>query len=387
MNTPDRIRPRSITLDVRPIDRSAYEETVAQYLRQFSGRPGVRAIGTFGGVGTPGVSDIDLLVVCDDDSGADLERASDEFRRQSPLREYLFRHDVYVIPVSGVGDLLHFHPCDSLTTLWGDQSLLAGCRTPDEAGRLLRTVLWNSSCWGRTAGYCGETGLSLRSLLVRIKAIVMSALHNCWLMPEDLPAPLPGTLEEVEAERREIVRAGERDQGAMAVALLHKVLDVLVESDRILATWLGRQGLVDGGGRTTLRLSEHQVVVCEGVGRRDGSMVHRHASTTHETYLPSFYQAVGALVAAPFLTIEPSLARLWRPSRETRVADALRRAADRWQVAFRANVDGAVRVGLHPFALHVYPFNVRRVDSPARRYAKRILGARGRTWLRARIHP
>ena len=91
--------------DLRPLSLADYEHVIEMYAAECSAIPGVSAIYQFGSVGAPGLSDIDLVVVLDDDAPLlcpDFERLSikHERWRSDPLVRACFIHDVYVCPRS-----------------------------------------------------------------------------------------------------------------------------------------------------------------------------------------------------------------------------------------------------------------------------------------------
>jgi hypothetical protein len=89
--------------DLRPLSLADYEHVIEMYAAECSAIPGVCAIYQFGNVGAPGLSDIDLVVVLDDDAPLlcpDFERLSIQHERwrREPLVGACFIHDVFVCP-------------------------------------------------------------------------------------------------------------------------------------------------------------------------------------------------------------------------------------------------------------------------------------------------
>ena len=87
--------------DLRPLSLADYEHVIEMYAAECSAIPGVSAIYQFGSVGAPGLSDIDLMVILDEDApldGAELQRLSvknERWRGEALIRD-CFVHDVYV---------------------------------------------------------------------------------------------------------------------------------------------------------------------------------------------------------------------------------------------------------------------------------------------------
>jgi hypothetical protein len=93
---PNEIMIRNLSLDLQLLALSIYEETISEYVTCFSRRKGVIWIGLLGSISSPGISDIDLMLICEDEYCRDVVLASNEFITQSPLYRYLFIHEVFV---------------------------------------------------------------------------------------------------------------------------------------------------------------------------------------------------------------------------------------------------------------------------------------------------
>ena len=385
---PVRVVPNSFSLDTQNLDMSVYEKAIGEYVDRFSRRKGVLWIGQFGSVTTPGLSDIDLILVGEDEWCRVLALDSKEFVTWSPLHRYLFIHDVDVVPHSGVKYLSYFHPLDNLRTLWGDFAILNELEQADDMIRLFRAVLWNSSCWSKTLHFCRQDGVSLRSLLIRAKSLVTGAVHNYRLIGNG--ASVDAAIHRVELERQRILSAHPSEQSELARASFWGAVQTLAKSDWDLSTWMIQEGLSDGHSkkRKKIRLSEKHVIIFDDSYESSQERFHQHVLGTHITYLPFFYYAMGFLVAQPYLYLEPGLSKLWDMRAAASIENVnIGRAAEDWNKAFLGHVKDFLRVGIPPMALNVYPFNVKRVDSMMRRFLKQVLPSRVRRWRRARLHP
>ncbi len=391
---PVEVMPKSFLLDTQNLDISVYEKVIEEYVHRFSRRKGVLWIGRFGAVTTPGASDIDLILVCEDEWCRVLALDSDEFVTQSPLHRYLFIHEVYVVPHSGVKYLSYFHSLNNLQSLWGDTTILNECEQPDNTIRLLRAVLWATSDWSKTLQLCQQDFVSLRSLLIRSKSLVTAAIHNYRLIGNE--ASVEAATHRIEQERQRIVRADPSDQGDLARASFWGAVRTLANSDWELSAWMTQEGLSDGHGeRKKIRLSEDHVIAFDDSYESTQENFHQHIRGMHVTYLPFFYYAIGLLAAQPVLSLEPGLSRLWDVRGAARCDNVkLKRAGDNWNHAFLENVKEFRRAGIFPLALHVYPFNVKRIDSimersvkQMTRCAKYVLPTGVRRWLRTQLCP
>jgi hypothetical protein len=379
------IKPGTLSLDIQSLPQSIYGETIEGFINCFSRHLGVLWIGQFGFISTPGISDIDLLLVCKDEDCKEIKFLSNEFITQSPLHQYLFIHDVFVIPQSGMKGLFFFHPLDNLRTLWGDPEILNECERVDEMIRLFRAVHWASSNWSKTLQLCGQDSVGLRSILVRSKSLVTAAYHNYFLMGHT--TSLSSITKQIDAERDQILNANPDEKSHLARAAFRNAIQTLAKSDWELNDWMIQKGLSNGFyERKKIWLSERHFLLFDNHRDFDPANFHQHSLGTHITHLPSFYYAIGFLVSQPYFQLEPSLSRLWDAKAATHFENVeMRLATDKWGVAFWENVNSFRTVGLQPLALDVYPFNVQRVDPIMIKLLKQVLPSNVRHWFRAQV--
>jgi hypothetical protein len=110
-----------------------YEQSIDSMVNRLRGFPGVRTIYQIGGVSTPGVSDIDLLVVFEDGASCD----------QNPLRDlssqdrYLYIHRLFGMSQSHFRDSFRYVFFHSYNHLWGErQEIPAGGNELEDAKRI-----------------------------------------------------------------------------------------------------------------------------------------------------------------------------------------------------------------------------------------------------------
>ena len=113
--SPNRVRYRCYPTQC---DRGAYENAVALYVDQVRKLPEVVGIGRYGNVSIPGISDIDLVVVTEEDisssSASQLSIANlPDFERN------LFMHEASVMPIGGLGHLSEHLDVSIVETVWG----------------------------------------------------------------------------------------------------------------------------------------------------------------------------------------------------------------------------------------------------------------------------
>jgi hypothetical protein len=95
-----------------------YEQAVAEYVSRVSRQPGVLGIYQIGSIGTPGVSDIDLVVLLEEDLRTVDPRAFD-IAEASPETRYLFMHRPFIVN-RGAAPSLHLHyRIEHIRLVWG----------------------------------------------------------------------------------------------------------------------------------------------------------------------------------------------------------------------------------------------------------------------------
>lgn len=101
-----------------PIEQqtAVYQNTLAKCVEVFSTYPGIRAIYQYGSVSTPGISDLDLLLVFDENSPS----IPYDWRKWFNSQErYLLLHNPSVISPSLLAEGVHITFLQGLNLLWG----------------------------------------------------------------------------------------------------------------------------------------------------------------------------------------------------------------------------------------------------------------------------
>lgn len=170
--------------DLVAMTAADYEGAVARYVGVCADLPGVRAIYQFGSVGAPGVSDLDLIVVLDDEvteGSADLARLSiahPSWRGDETLAR-CFIHDVLVCSVEVFRFIDWF-------IVGGEMTLVAGrpverCR-PDDANRVMIALVQGLDfCIGRLHEFArlgARPRVSMRWLIPQL----WSATHTLGIL-------------------------------------------------------------------------------------------------------------------------------------------------------------------------------------------------------------
>lgn len=166
-------KPTQVVDDVKHLTTDSYLKVIEKYLEDVTGYPGVCFVGQFGSMGSPGVSDIDLLVITRDEHFKAVRQRSKDIVQELPNGSYLFWHPVAVLPLSLVeaGNIIHFF--DNIQVLWGDEAIVGQLMKPAFHLSVINTIVWNSYFWSVVfrLGY-GRRGL--RFLLLVLGNIVKS---------------------------------------------------------------------------------------------------------------------------------------------------------------------------------------------------------------------
>ncbi len=162
--------------DLETVRSEDYANALDSFIGQVRGLSGLRAIGTFGHVRTPGISDIDVCLVVDDDRLASFRHALPAVIDSIPRGRYFFAHQAFILPRS----LAHLrrilfidHRIDALRCIHGDGDLFDHALEPTRASLILANVLWNSTVW-RTVTMSDFHRSSLRSSLLFLQTV-----YNC----------------------------------------------------------------------------------------------------------------------------------------------------------------------------------------------------------------
>jgi hypothetical protein len=383
------ILPKSLLPDVFPLGAAVYEAIVEDFVNHMSDDRGVLWIGKFGSLGTPGISDIDLLVVCREDAYPAVRRRTMQFARQSPIHRYAFLHDIVVVPQAALRYLIYFHELGHLQTLRGEPSMLDRFENPDENILLLRGLLFNSSLWGELLSMCQQDRLGLRQALIFSKGAATSAINNYQRMGNVRRAE--SIARHDKRQRQQILRAPPRQQCESGQAHLGQTMQALRQADWDLNDWLVAEGLAGyPATEMTVQLSRRQMLVFASLPGARQAALHQHIGDGHVTYLPPFYATLGHVAFQPFLPLVPRLSRIWRLSAQEQPQTPAMLAAGRaWTEAVRSTFREWERAGGEPWEVIPSPFYVREqgptVFQHLRHYAGAMLPARVRKSLRQRL--
>jgi len=336
--------PAQVADDLKPLAPADYDRAIALFVEAMAVHPGVRFLGQFGTVSTPGVSDLDLLVVAADEHYRAVCDQAFRVVQNVPNGPYLFWHPPAVIPLSLLPVTPAFHSLGHLRPLHGHVPLPAECTAPLSA---IRTVLWSSYFWSSVLSLSrGRPGL--RQLLLLLGNIAQSIGWDYHALGQ--AAERERALRRARESRQAVLAAPPSQRADLAVQHLAQALEAWLDADWNAQPWWNR--CLASQPSPALRLRTGPDTLIEFRHERDSSQ-----SPAVTLTLPSFY-------ADLILLLKPSFGpRFHLPGLDkTQVPD--RQSLDvSWQEAlsaFKAAAESirrfSHRIGLDELALFREPF-------------------------------
>ena len=186
-------QPRSIVQDILNLSYEDYEETIERFIDRLRRQVrGELAIYRFGEIRTPGISDIDLLVIVEDQEWKAAIQFVDEIVRSSELSAYLFVHPPLVIGSSLSPLIPYFHTIQNCKLVWENyQSRRLSNEYKDQQSRgicLLRHALWSS--YIRVAALeINDSDVGLRRILLLLNNLQMITVGANEFLDHPLSIP------------------------------------------------------------------------------------------------------------------------------------------------------------------------------------------------------
>lgn len=315
-----------MTPDLRVLDVSHYESALAQFVDGIKGYPGVRSVWRFGSWQSPGVSDMDALVVVEDGHWKKAAEICGGVIAASALMGYLFTHEAVVIPQSLLPLLPYVHTVSDLTQVHGESESLPDDSTLGPIVSLIRHFVWTSFTWSSLAGMGGRD-IGLRHFLLAINNGLISARKGMELAGAN-QSFLPST-----RELRQALLEGSPDELQENCGTAYRqVTTWMLEADWAVHEWVEGGGLICGEGPVdgvsisrdlsitfVSNKDECPIIVHPGENRTGTS--DRPNSTRRSLVLPSAYHSVISNIA-PFLSsCAPNVLRAFPASAPVKSAD------------------------------------------------------------------
>ena len=222
--------PAKIYPDVVTMDVGVYDETLRRTMAAVTAQCGSDcAFYTFGKVRTPGVSDLDLLVVTPDKSWRSVANCLATVIGQDGLSSYLYSHSPIVVPECCVPALAKLHTLCECTRIdsgkWFPKTAPEGISNPELGIQMVRHALWNGFL-RLTATKLDARDIGLREVLCILHNFMLTAqLGNEYLVD---PVLISFSTEQI---REEVLQAEWHDRAALVTQWLSDVIALMNEVD------------------------------------------------------------------------------------------------------------------------------------------------------------
>ena len=221
--------------DILPFTYSDYIVAIEQVVARLKEVSGVLSIAKYGSVNTPGISDIDMLIVCEDAAYYSVCKEARKVIHHITHGSYLFYHQIFVLPVSlvPVRNIFFVETFDeTCSVLWGDASCMCSPEFPSLQIRTLTRRLWNNAARGVLKGLPEQK--SMRSLLLLLKVFAWQSALNARLSGNiDLERDV---IKSVRMWRENIIAAPASERSALIAAAFERVVDEWKQSEILLGT-------------------------------------------------------------------------------------------------------------------------------------------------------
>ena len=181
--SPDRVRYWNFPTACR---RADYERTVELYVDRGCGVPNVLGVGRYGNVSTPGISDLDLVVVTEDDLPPQTVNAL-SIAGLPDFERNLFMHEATVLPVNGMSHVCEHLDVSAIDTVWGTVPAVPVPSGEERRWHELAILMEWLGCFCRFFGEIASLGASnVRWALPVLHSLRYSAQIAATLV-EDVP--------------------------------------------------------------------------------------------------------------------------------------------------------------------------------------------------------
>ncbi|GEM_PF-3878495 len=224
-------QPLCIYPDVPKIDFDVYEQGLRLFMTSFlEGHQGDVVFYQFGEIRTPGVSDIDLLIVVEDDTWQQSRQRAKSIISSSGLLYFLFVHEPVIVSKSILPCLPYLHTLDNCQYIQGINNPIGklSIDIQDSSTALIRHSVWNSFI--RIAALeLDNSTIGLRRALILMHNLLTSVYNgNKFLLN---PIDIPISTQQI---REEILSAPIKSQENLAKLYIQEIVELLNKVDRRL---------------------------------------------------------------------------------------------------------------------------------------------------------
>lgn len=298
----------AIVYDLRPRQMAQYDEVIDSYIQVMQRCPGVLCIAQFGSVSVPGISDVDLLVICDDKEYLKVIDQSKCAITTSDPDLYIFWHPSTILPISLLPASRMLHTFEGVHALWGDTRILEDNSTVSDYVSFINTLVWNSYFWRLIAS------LNLRRVRLRLLLLLTGnaaqsvAANHLAVGTGDPKAELRAR---IRAAREAILASSEKEQvNRLAADTFRQMLTDWEQADWLVQAWWSEHGWpLSPPLPASLRLSRRAKVVFSQAPMDDKGKSLRPdkriwpfgwVPSKKIVVLPSVYSDISRLIAPAF---------------------------------------------------------------------------------------
>ncbi len=222
-------QPHCIYPDVPKIDLDVYEKSLRLFINRFlEDYTGNIAFYQFGKIRTPGVSDLDLLIIVEDEAWKKSRQKAQSLIKSDGLLYFLFAHEPVIVGESILPYLSFLHTLENCNYIQGTWEPLTAISTDfqDKSSSLMRHAMWNS--FMRMAALeLDNSNIGLRRTLVLMHNLLASAQNGTQFLSNSIPIPL--STEEI---RSTILSAVPEKREFLARSYIKNILKILNDVDR-----------------------------------------------------------------------------------------------------------------------------------------------------------
>ncbi len=259
--------------DLIELKEEDYERAIELCINGFKEMPGVRMVGQFGHISFPGISDIDLMVITEDENYKTVTKSISDLCGSISHGSYLFPHHTFVIPESliPVKKYLSFeHIVDDCSVLWGDERLLSGQKIPSRESVALTTAIWSSNVW-EILLTLNRDRIGLRKMLLHMQTFIRFIALNDYILEE-------GKKEEIltwgKSLRLEVFNSHLKERNKVLVNNIRSVVTRWIESEWRVQKWWEEQGVKCSNSKHELQVRDtNHKFVRSPLLRRRGEVV------------------------------------------------------------------------------------------------------------------
>lgn len=167
----------NIKNDLIPLKKEDYRETLDFFKNKLKKESFVEGLFQFGNIHAPGISDLDLIIVIDNDK--DYERKAKKITtiiRKVPHYEYLIIHEPIIVPKKNLKFLNLYHSAENIRKIYGDLDLKQVNQVYPFNNTQILT--WNSYFYQTYLLELKQKSFSLRRILLLINNMRYSLDYN-----------------------------------------------------------------------------------------------------------------------------------------------------------------------------------------------------------------